>query len=261
MMSMRRLTYRFRHRGAPRRTVIRPAGRGEEPLTDSRDLRRENEALCERISTLTAAILRISATLALDTVLAEVVASPRGLTGARYGAIVTDESGAPQDFVFSGVTPEEQQELLAWLGSGRLLQHLRELRGPLRLADLADLPGHADAPPRRRRRQLLPRREGRRQRVHRRRRRGAGAVRVAGRGGDRQRPHAPRRAAGGGRPRGPGRDLAGRRRGLRPAERPAGIAQPRGEDGSSRACGPPAVRPSNSWKRSPSAAPTGGRCR
>ena len=110
----------------------------EGALTVSGGLRRENEVLRERISTLSAAILRISATLDLDTVLAEVVASARGLTGARYGVIVTvDEAGVPADFVFSGVTPDEQRELLAWPGSGRLIQHLRELPGPLRLADLA----------------------------------------------------------------------------------------------------------------------------
>ena len=108
-------------------------------MTESADPGRENQALRERISTLTGAILRISATLDLDTVLTEVVASARGLTGARYGVIVTvDESGAPSDFVFSGVTPEEQQELLAWPGSGRLVQHLRESPGPLRLADLSE---------------------------------------------------------------------------------------------------------------------------
>ena len=107
-------------------------------MTDSSNPRRQNEVLRQRISTLTAAILRISATLDLDTVLDEVVASACGLTGARYGVIVTvDEAGAPQDFVFSGVTPEEQQELLAWPGSGRLIQHLRELPGPLRVADLS----------------------------------------------------------------------------------------------------------------------------
>ena len=50
---------------------------------------------------------------------------------------LVDEAGAPADFVFSGVTPEEQRELLAWPGSGRLIQHLRELPGPLRLADLS----------------------------------------------------------------------------------------------------------------------------
>ena len=39
--------------------------------------------------------------------------------------------------MFSGVTPEEQRELLAWPGSARLFEHLRALPGPLRLADLA----------------------------------------------------------------------------------------------------------------------------
>ena len=107
-------------------------------MTDSDDARRENAALRERISTLNAAILRIGATLDLDTVLPEVVESARGLTGARYGVIATvDEAGAPADFVFSGFTPEEQQELFTWPDSGRLFEHLRELPGPLRLADLS----------------------------------------------------------------------------------------------------------------------------
>ena len=105
---------------------------------DSDDARREIEALRERTATLNAAILRIGATLDLDTVLAEVVESARGLTGARYGVIATvDDAGAPADFMFSGFTPEKQQALFTWPDSGRLFQHLRELPGPLRLADLS----------------------------------------------------------------------------------------------------------------------------
>ena len=78
-------------------------------MTQSGDTQREIEALRERISTLSAAVLRISATLDLDTVLAEVVESARRLTGARYGVIATvDETGAPTcESVFSGFTPEE----------------------------------------------------------------------------------------------------------------------------------------------------------
>ena len=108
-------------------------------MTQSDDARREIEALCRRISALGAAATRISATLDLDTVLAEVVASARELTGARYGVIATvDEAGVPtQESVFSGFTPEEEQELLAWPDSGRLFEHLRHLPGPLRLADLS----------------------------------------------------------------------------------------------------------------------------
>ncbi len=108
-------------------------------MTDSSDPRRENEALREHISTLNAAILRISSTLDIDTVLAEVVESARGLTGARYGIIVTvDEAGEPADFVFSGYTPELQKKLLTGAGNARLFEHLRELPGPLRVADLKD---------------------------------------------------------------------------------------------------------------------------
>ena len=107
-------------------------------MTESDDARRQVRALRERISTLNAAILRISATLDVDTVLREVVESARELTGARYGVIATvDEGGAPQDFFFSGFTPAEERELAAWPDSGRLFEHLRDLPGPLRLADLA----------------------------------------------------------------------------------------------------------------------------
>ena len=98
----------------------------------------ENEALRERISTLNSTLLRISATLDLDTVLTEAIESARGLTGARYGVIVTvDGTGVPQDFVFSGFTPHEQQELAAWPESFCLFEHLRGLPGPLRIADLS----------------------------------------------------------------------------------------------------------------------------
>ena len=107
-------------------------------MTQSGHAQQEIEALRERNSNLSAAILRISATLDLDTVLAEVVESARTLTGARYGVIATvDEAGVPADFFFSGFTPEEQQELFTWPDSGRLFEHLRELPGPLRLADLS----------------------------------------------------------------------------------------------------------------------------
>ena len=108
-------------------------------MTQFDDARRENEALRERISILNAAILRISATLDVDTVLGEVVGSARALTGARYGVIATvDEAGAPQDPVFSGFTSEEERVLAAWPDNLRLFEHLRGLPGPLRLADLPD---------------------------------------------------------------------------------------------------------------------------
>ena len=94
------------------------------------------EALRERISRLSAASLRISASLDLDTVLNEVVDSARELTGARYGAIATiDENGEPRDFVTSGFTDEEHRRLAEWPEGPRLFEHFRDLRGPVRLAD------------------------------------------------------------------------------------------------------------------------------
>ena len=62
------------------------------------ELRRENEALGDRISKLSAAILRISASLDVNTVLHEVVDSARALTGARYGVITTiDDAEQPPE--------------------------------------------------------------------------------------------------------------------------------------------------------------------
>ena len=84
-----------------------------------------------------AAILRIGASLDLDTVLGEVVQSARALTGAAYGVIATvDEAGAPRDFVVSGFTEERRRAMEAWPDALRLFGQLRSLGAPLRLPDL-----------------------------------------------------------------------------------------------------------------------------
>ena len=107
-------------------------------MTNPDELKRENEALRDRNSRLSAAILRISASLDLDTVLREVVDSARALTGASYGVITTvDEAGQPQGFVSSGFTTEQHREMAEWPDGPRLFAHLRDLPGPLRLPDLA----------------------------------------------------------------------------------------------------------------------------
>ena len=96
----------------------------------------EAEALRQRISRLSAAVLRISSSLDMATVLQEVVDSARALTGARRGAITTiDGSGQLQDFVTSGFTREEYRELSGWPDGQRLFEHLRDLPTPLRLRD------------------------------------------------------------------------------------------------------------------------------
>ena len=89
------------------------------------DLIRENETWRRRVCALSAANLRVSASLELDTVLREVVESARALTGTRYGAIVTvDDSGQPLDFVTSGLSDEERRRLMERPGGPRLFAHL-----------------------------------------------------------------------------------------------------------------------------------------
>ncbi len=106
-------------------------------LTSCRELRQENEALRNRISRLSAAVLRVSASLDLDTVLHEVVESARALTGARRAVITThDEKGQVLDFVSSGMAPEELRQLTAWSDASRLFEHLRDHPGTLRVPDL-----------------------------------------------------------------------------------------------------------------------------
>ena len=91
----------------------------------------------ERDATLGAALLRIGASLDLDTVLREVVDGARALTGARYGVITTvDGDGQPRDFVTSGFTPDDHRAMETWPDGLRLFEHLRELAAPLRLPDL-----------------------------------------------------------------------------------------------------------------------------
>ena len=97
----------------------------------------DNEAPHDRISHLSAAILRISESLDLDTVLQEVVNGARALTRARFGVIATlDDAGEPLDFVSSGISADEHRQLEAWPDGRRLFEHLRDLPSPHRLSGL-----------------------------------------------------------------------------------------------------------------------------
>ena len=108
----------------------------EEFLNETSESARTIEALRARISALSTAILRISASLEVTTVLQEAVDSARALTGARYGLIATiDEDGDVQDFFSSGFTPEEHRQLTEWPDGLRLFAQLRDLPGPIRLSD------------------------------------------------------------------------------------------------------------------------------
>ncbi len=102
------------------------------------ELKKENQVLRERISRLSTASLRISASLDINTVLREIVESARALTGARYGGIVTTgDSGEVEEFITSGYTPAEHRRMTDWREGPWLFEHFRDLRGALRLRDLA----------------------------------------------------------------------------------------------------------------------------
>ncbi len=102
----------------------------------------------DRVSRLSAAILRISASLDLATVLQEVVDSARCLTGARAGVITTiDERGQVRDLVTSGLAEEERRKMLGWPEGPRLFAHLRDLPAPLQVADVEGYLRSLDLPP------------------------------------------------------------------------------------------------------------------
>ena len=96
-------------------------------MNDGMEPEREIKALRERISALSSAILRISASLDVATVLQEAVDSARALTGARYGLIATtNEEGQVQEFVSSGFTDAEHREFVEWADA-----FLKPLRDPI----------------------------------------------------------------------------------------------------------------------------------
>jgi len=89
------------------------------------------------VSGLSAAVLRATGSRDLDTMLHEVVDTARVLTRARYGAIVTvDGAGRIEEFVTSGFTPAERDEMIVWPRRQRLFEHFRGLAAPIRVADL-----------------------------------------------------------------------------------------------------------------------------
>ena len=103
----------------------------------------EIEALRDRLSALTAAILRISASLDVGTVLREIAEAARSLTGARCAVITTiDDACHPEDYVISGLSPEEERRILEWADNLKVFEALRDLPSPVRLTDL---PAYVDA--------------------------------------------------------------------------------------------------------------------
>ncbi len=105
-------------------------------MRDAGELERENEALRARLSRLSEASLRINESLDFETVLQRVLDSACSLTGARYGVItLLDESGRIQDFVYSGLTPEESRRFAEFPNGMLFFEYLSSIGEPLRLRD------------------------------------------------------------------------------------------------------------------------------
>ena len=101
---------------------------------DERD--QQIEALRDRLSRLSEASLHINESLDFETVLQGVLDSARALTNARYGVItLLDDAGQIQDFLSSGLTPEESRGLWDLPGGMKLFEHVNRISGPLRLRD------------------------------------------------------------------------------------------------------------------------------
>ena len=99
--------------------------------------RLETAALRERLTKLSAASRRINESLEFHSVLQDVVDSARELTDARYGGItVLDDAGKFEEFVTSGLTPEERLMLAQLPESAPLFTHLNEVGETLWIDDL-----------------------------------------------------------------------------------------------------------------------------
>ena len=105
-------------------------------MRDAGELERENAALRDRLSRLSQASLRINESLDFDTVLQRVLDSACSLTGARYGVItLLNESGRIQDFLYSGLTPEESRRFAEFPNGMLFFEYLSSISEPLRLRD------------------------------------------------------------------------------------------------------------------------------
>ncbi len=96
-------------------------------------------ALRERLARMSQASLRINESLDFDTVLQGVLDSARSLTSARYGVMtVLDDEGKMQDFLSSGFTAEEDEQLWLMPDGPRIFESLTGVSEPMRLPDLVE---------------------------------------------------------------------------------------------------------------------------
>ena len=104
---------------------------------DQRD--RDFEALEARLTRLSEASLRINESLDFDTVLQGVLDSARHLTAARYGVMtLLGDGGQVQDFLSSGLTAAEAEQLWLTPDPYEIFESLTEISEPVRVPDLVE---------------------------------------------------------------------------------------------------------------------------
>ena len=106
-------------------------------MTKIDELVGEIEALRDRLSKLSEANLRINGSLDFDNVLHEVLESARLLTDAHCGVItVLDRAGEVEEFLSSGLTSEENEQLWVLPEGQRFFDYLSAIPAPLRVDDI-----------------------------------------------------------------------------------------------------------------------------
>ena len=111
-------------------------------------MKREIETLRARLSGMNEATLRIAGELDPGAVPQRVIDEARSLTGARYGALlILDGVGGIEDFITSGITPQEIARIQAQPQVMGILSFLSEIEEPLRLRDIASHPRSIGFPP------------------------------------------------------------------------------------------------------------------
>ena len=105
-------------------------------MEPAEELEREIATLRERLSRLTRASLRINETLEFEAVLQGVLDSARALTDSRYGVMtLLDEAGRIQDFLASGMTPEQTRQVWELPDAMRFHEALSQTQQPVRVRD------------------------------------------------------------------------------------------------------------------------------
>ena len=105
----------------------------DAPAAEAEALRKENNALRDRLAALIEASVSISENFDAKGVLQDVIDSAQKLTRARYGALLTFQpSGDIRDFYTCGISHEERERMTESTQGLGLLGHISRVKRPVR---------------------------------------------------------------------------------------------------------------------------------